>query len=146
MVLSPIGYKAQYTMGYVLCATMGDMNTIGERMADAAQEKWGGEWRVELRKATGYNRQMLHKIETGDTKSPRPDTLFSIADAVGVSARWLGTGEGPRSNEPTLTEEERRWLALREMLSPGQQHSLHRFLDAMGELPPEPDDASARRS
>jgi len=132
-----MGYRAQLTIGDDMCATMSDMNSIGQRMKSAAHGKWGDEWRVELRRATGFTRQTLHKIENGDTKNPQPATLFAIADAIGIEARWLGTGEGSRTAHLHLTDEERRWLALRDQLDPEQQHTLRRFLDALGERPSE---------
>jgi len=135
MELSPMGYSTQLTIGDGWCATMSDMNSIGQRMTSAAYDKWGDEWRVELRRATGFTRQTLHKIEYGDTKNPQPATLFAIAGAIGIEARWLGTGEGPQSARLHLTDEELRWLAMRDQLDPEQQHTLRRFLDALGERP-----------
>ena len=131
MDLSPIGYSAQSTIVHGLIATIGDMGTIGERMAAAAQEIWGDKWRVELVKATGISRQTLHKIEVGGTKNPQPETLFEIADALGVEARWLGTGKGPRTPISRLSRDQQRWLDIQAVLSDEQQVSLSRFLAPM---------------
>lgn len=35
-------------------------------------------------------------ILKGSTKFPRPETLFALADYLGLEARWLGTGKGQR--------------------------------------------------
>jgi len=136
MKLSPIGYRRQSTIVHSMCATISDMKTIGERMCDAGTELWGDRWRVELGAVTKLSRQTISKIEHGATKNPQPATLFVIADALGVEARWLGTGAGPMRPKRPLTEDQQRWLAIQERLSADQQLSLARFLDQVGELPP----------
>lgn len=105
-------------------------------MVSAAQDIWGDRWRVELGKATGFSRQTLHKIEIGTTKNPQPDTLFAIADALGVEGRWLGTGKGPRTPIARLTRDQQRWLDVQGVLSADQQVSLSRFLAPMVGEPP----------
>lgn len=50
----------------------------------------------ELAEIAGISRLHISEIETGRTKAPRPRTLRALAEALGVSVRWLRTGEGER--------------------------------------------------
>jgi transcriptional regulator with XRE-family HTH domain len=103
-------------------------------MKAEAVAKYGGRgWCARLSEDTGIAFATLSKIARGGTKNPQPDNFLRIADALGVEYQWLATGQGRRQKQTTLTDEERRWLALREMLSPDQQHSLSRFLDSLPE-------------
>lgn len=90
-------------------------------------------WIARLSEDTGIAFATLSKIARGGTKNPQPDNFLRIADALGVEYRWLATGQGRRERRSSLTDEERRWLALRETLSPDQQHSLRRFLSPVGQ-------------
>lgn len=38
----------------------------------------------------------IQAILKGKTKYPRPETLFDLADKLGLEPRWLGTYKGPR--------------------------------------------------
>lgn len=97
-------------------------------------------WIARLSEDTGIAFATLSKIARGGTKNPQPDNFLRIADVLGVEYQWLATGRGRRERRDHLTDEERRWLALRGSLHPAQQQALSRFLDALGEQPQ--DDAS----
>lgn len=49
-----------------------------------------------LAAATGLSVTAIGFILNGSTKYPRPETLFALADFLGLEPRWLGTHKGPR--------------------------------------------------
>lgn len=51
---------------------------------------------TDLAVATGLSVTAVGFILTGSTKYPRPETLFALADRLGLEPRWLGTHKGPR--------------------------------------------------
>lgn len=61
-----------------------------------------------LAKAAGITVSALSQIELGQTKFPRAETLFLLADALDVEARWLVFGNhnrvAPSLRALTLTE------------------------------------------
>lgn len=61
----------------------------------------------DLAEACGVSFTAIGFILTGATKYPRPETLFALADALKVEARWLGIGKGTRL---TATLHERKRL------------------------------------
>jgi len=44
----------------------------------------------------GVSHNAARKWIAGESHSPTPKHIFALADRLGVSARWLATGEGPR--------------------------------------------------
>lgn len=46
--------------------------------------------------AAGFSDSMVHKFMTGQTRSMTLESLDKLAEALGVSARWLAYGDGPR--------------------------------------------------
>lgn len=68
------------------------METIGERITWARKKR--GLSQADLSKAIGITRQAMWQIEEGVTRSPKPETLFLIADALKVKPRWLVYKEG----------------------------------------------------
>lgn len=59
---------------------------------------------TDLVKPSGVSITAVGYILRGETKYPRPETLFGLADFLGVEARWLGIGEGQkeRANSHTI--------------------------------------------
>lgn len=51
---------------------------------------------TDLAEATGLSVTAIGFILTGSTKYPRPETLFALADKLGLEPRWLGTHKGQR--------------------------------------------------
>lgn len=70
---------------------------FGQRVKQAREAK--GWSQTELAEKAGVSRQAIFSVETGETKTMRPENLFRAADALGVKARWLATGEGPKAPE-----------------------------------------------
>lgn len=53
--------------------------------------------KAELARAANSTDQNIGQLESGVNKgNVNPDTLFALADALGVHARWLALGTGPR--------------------------------------------------
>lgn len=61
----------------------------------------------DLADATGISFTGIGFILTGATKYPRPETLFALADYLGLEPRWLGIGEGKRLNAAIQSERKR---------------------------------------
>lgn len=71
--------------------------TISERMKAAVQKN---QWSLsELARRAGVPQPTVHRISTGDSVSPRRETVDRIAKALGVSAEWLWSGQGGDSLE-----------------------------------------------
>lgn len=76
-------------------------SAFGDRVKQAREAK--GLSQSDLGGLVGVSRQAIFSIETGENKSMRPDNLFKVADALDINARWLATGEGPKSPELNRT-------------------------------------------
>lgn len=74
-----------------------NMTTVGERISEARRS--AGLTQPGMAARCGTTKQAISQIENGKTKSPRPDLLFKIADVLGYKARWLATGNGPRTRQ-----------------------------------------------
>ena len=70
---------------------------FGDRIKEAREAK--GWDQAKLAGEVGISRQSVFAWETGETKNVRPDNLFKAADALEVNARWLATGNGPKTPE-----------------------------------------------
>lgn len=77
----------------------------GTRLKEARKE--AGFTLEKLAAEAGVSKQSIALIESGKTKGPRSDTLFKIADTLGVEPRWLVTGTGPkqRNNQSSINQE-----------------------------------------
>lgn len=51
---------------------------------------------AEIARRVGVERQTVGDWYHGRSVNVRPDHLFTLADVLGVEARWLATGHGPR--------------------------------------------------
>ena len=67
------------------------METIGDRIQKARLAK--GLSQAELAEKVGLTRSAINQLESGSTKNPRPETLFSLADELGIDPRELTFGE-----------------------------------------------------
>lgn len=50
----------------------------------------------DLAERAGVSKQTVNGWLKGRVENIRPENLFSAADALGINARWLATGKGPR--------------------------------------------------
>lgn len=66
--------------------------TLGERVRSARALR--AMTLAQVGSAVGVTPQAIRAIETGETKDVMGRTAFLLADALGVEARWLVTGEG----------------------------------------------------
>jgi transcriptional regulator with XRE-family HTH domain len=72
------------------------METINYRIRDAIQSD--PRTQAEIARACHVTKATVNDWMQGRTKNIRPDNLFALADALGVSARWLATGQGSRTD------------------------------------------------
>lgn len=56
---------------------------------------------AELAGAVGVSISAVLQWLGGTTKSLKPENLFAVADALGLEARWLGTGKGGKWSQRT---------------------------------------------
>lgn len=71
---------------------IGEMELIGDRIALRLTTK---EWSEgELSRRSGVPQPTIHRIITGESKSPRHGNVELIAKALGVTAEWLFSGSG----------------------------------------------------
>lgn len=59
---------------------------------------------AELAGHAGVTKAAISKILHGRTKQPTPKTLFRIADALNYEARYIATGEGPKTKEESAAD------------------------------------------
>jgi transcriptional regulator with XRE-family HTH domain len=71
-----------------------ELKTVGERIREQRIAK--GLDQGAVAKAAQITVSALSQIETNVTKQPKPETLFKIADALGVEARYLVFGHTNR--------------------------------------------------
>ena len=69
-------------------------NSIGDRLRD--ERELQGLKKTELASRVSMTSAGIGQIESGTTKSPTPENLYKIADALGLNARWLTSGKGER--------------------------------------------------
>lgn len=70
------------------------MKNINDRIREAVNAD--SRTQVEIAAACGVTKATVNDWMQGRTRNIRPENLFALADALGVSARWLATGKGPR--------------------------------------------------
>ena len=68
------------------------MSKISERIGKALLHRKMSQ--SKLAEKVGLSKEAISMILSGITKSPTPENLFKIADALNYKARYLCTGEG----------------------------------------------------
>lgn len=71
-----------------------DMNTIAARLGKALADS--GITKAELARRANLTPAAITFLLNGDSRDVQGANVFPIADALGVSARWLVTGKHPR--------------------------------------------------
>lgn len=72
-------------------------DTLGERLTAALHDL--NMTNAELGRRSGVTPQNIGMIRNGVSRGNlEPETLFALADALGVHARWLAFGTGPMKN------------------------------------------------
>ncbi len=84
--------------GRILEGMVEDFSTIQDRLRKALDER-GWDIATLSRQIPGLSHQSVYKWFSGETRFPRPDHLFLVADLLEVDARWLATGEGQMKRE-----------------------------------------------
>lgn len=72
----------------------GELKTVGERIRE--QRIARGLEQAPVAKAASITTSALSQIENNITRQPKPETLFKIADALGIEARYLVFGHTNR--------------------------------------------------
>ena len=80
----------------MLTLTIDDVAALSfaERLEEVMRER--GITAAALATAIGVSPAAISLLLSRDSKSMRPENLFAAADFLGVEARWLGTGQGPK--------------------------------------------------
>ncbi|HHA2799747.1 TPA: XRE family transcriptional regulator [Stenotrophomonas maltophilia] len=81
------------------------MNTIGSRVRLEREARGIG--RADLAKMTGIGYSTISELERGGMQTSTK--LHIIAEALGVSVRWLETGKGPKSADAQSASEDSDW-------------------------------------
>jgi len=72
--------------------------TLTERLVTAfAQAQAQGLRQADIARHVGVSRATVTAWMKGDAVSLKPGHLFAVADLLGIEARWLATGQGPRA-------------------------------------------------
>jgi len=77
---------------------LAQMETIGKRIKELRDAKNLSQQK--LADAVGVVKQTISSWENDEAKNPKLQHLFSIADALGVEARWLALGHNDRLCAP----------------------------------------------
>lgn len=113
------------------------METLTDRLAAAVVPLLeAGVTQADLARRVGVSRATVGDWLHGRASSLRADTLFAVADALNVEARWLATGKGPRTRQ-ALGSDERAMLNAYAKLTPPERITLrtlaNQIADAHGE-------------
>lgn len=91
------------------------MNEIGERLKQSRKQV--GLSQVELANITGLTKAAVGQIESGITKSPRPENLFKLSRALRVDPEWLITGKTTKEVDAAIDEKRLKVERLTDKLS-----------------------------
>jgi transcriptional regulator with XRE-family HTH domain len=87
---------------------------------------------ADLARRCGVTRASVNGWLQGRTVNIRPDHLFAAADALGVEARWIATGKGPRQRVTLANDEAaivREYRQIREDEREAVRLLLHRIAE-----------------
>lgn len=79
---------------------------LGQRLKLARESKQLAQ--AALARQSGVSQQLISRLESGKVESTTE--IFSLADALGVDARWLATGQGDRQAADTTDAPAPPWL------------------------------------
>jgi transcriptional regulator with XRE-family HTH domain len=102
------------------------MNTLGKRLKAARKNK--GMMQRELELKSGVSQQLISKIE--NEKIDSTTEVFALSEALGISARWLSTGNGEMIEEHGQVQDAAQ-------ATDGLTDEAVMFARAFQELPPE---------
>jgi transcriptional regulator with XRE-family HTH domain len=85
-----------------------DADTITDRLIDAFRAaETDGLTQADLARRCGVSRATVNDWLKGRAVSIKPPHLFAVADALGIEARWLATGQGPRHCQRLSADQQR---------------------------------------
>lgn len=114
--------------------------TITERLIDAFREvELRGVKQADLARRIGVSRATVNDWMKGRAVSIKPPHLFALADALGVEARRLATGRGPRQSQ-AISPDQRRLLEELHRLNDTERAAVrilvHQIAETRGEYTP----------
>jgi transcriptional regulator with XRE-family HTH domain len=108
--------------------------TITDRLVSVFRES--GLSQSELARRVGVTRASVNGWLQGRAVNIRPHHLFPLADQLGVEARWLATGRGPRDKQP-MSNGELKLISEYRSLPDDQRNAVelivHRIADTQGD-------------
>jgi transcriptional regulator with XRE-family HTH domain len=87
--------------------------------------------KAEVARRCGVSKPTVSQWTNGSTQNLKSQHLFALADATGFSARWLGTGQGPRLAERVISEDERLLLERYRKLDDDNKNNTLVWLDVL---------------
>lgn len=106
--------------------------TIGQRIRKARNAI--GMSQGKLATIVGVKKSAVSQWEGGQTKDPKPENLLKVADATGVSLRWLITGHGPMEDS-LASPEMREFVDWMSSLPSDQRATIQAFRHTFGKRP-----------
>lgn len=98
---------------------------------------------ADLARMTKHTPQQVERWLNGKTKNPRAADMFSVGDALKVSARWLLFNQGSMGQYTTVTPDERELLTIYHALPDGWRddwvNDARKTLDRLGIKTPQPE-------
>lgn len=91
------------------------MNAIGERLKHSRKQAKLSQ--VELASIAGLTKAAVGQIESGITKSPRPENLFKLSRALRIDPEWLITGKTTKEIDEAIDEQRLKVNHLTDKLS-----------------------------
>ena len=87
---------------------------------------------AELARRCKVGRASVNGWLKGRATNIRPQHLFMLADALGVEARWLATGEGPRARQ-LISREQSKLLDAYHHADPAARHAILTLTEQVAE-------------
>lgn len=84
-----------------------------------------------IARVCGIQAPSVHQWFSGRTHSPKAEHLAALADAYGLSLRWIVTGRGPKRSVSAQNEKEELMLDLYRKLPADLQSIAERQLSAL---------------
>jgi transcriptional regulator with XRE-family HTH domain len=113
------------------------MKTLADRIQWILDQKHMSQRQLSLRAGLtpGHLGVILHRVKSQDSETGRiaSETIEKLAKAAGVSAAWLGTGEGRPTLPPTLRERT-QWAMVRNAAKQMDHNTPSKYFDEVGEF------------
>lgn len=101
--------------------TCNDPSMLKERLKEAIEAKKMSQ--SALARAAHCHPSAINKILSGEIKSLSGVLLLNVAESLGISSRWLETGEGQKHPRLTITQAEHEVMITYRLLDKNNQES-----------------------